>query len=220
MPANLETMTTCGDRILVAKTCGKCGQLKLALHFHRRNVTAGRLSKAYESWCRTCVSRKAQDCNRKANDASLEKATHYREVWTKDDIDTLLRLVHLGLSSRAIAERLGRTVSGVSNRIVLLRREQESSHHGVRLFYYDSRLNCVKQVGAPFLMIRKGHEGRLNRAAQELSELHPQLIFFIQVDEGGEYMGIRGLDALKQGDDREPEDTSEDLEALTAGNNS
>jgi hypothetical protein len=28
-------------------------------------------------------------------------------------------------------------------------------------------------------------------------------------------MGIRGIDALKQGDDREPEDTSEDLELLT-----
>lgn len=167
---------------------------------------------SYESWCRACVSIKVREFNRKANDESLEKATHYREVWTKDEVDTLVRLERLGLSTREIAERLGRTISGVSNKLIGLRRAQESRRTGVRLFYYDPRLDHVRQVGAPFVMARKGHEWRLNKAAQELTELHPQLIFFIQIDDGGEYMGIRNVDILKEGDDRESEDTSADLE--------
>ena len=87
--------------------------------------------------------------------------------------------------------------------------------NGVKLCYFDSRNGTVRVVGKPFDPEVKGHEGRLHKAAQELSELHPQLIFFIDIEGGGEYMGIRGLDALKEGDDREPEDTSEDLEVLT-----
>jgi len=162
---------------------------------------------------------RAGESQRRANDESLEKATRYREVWTKDEVDTLIRLNDLGLSTREIAERLGRTLEGVYNRLHIIRLNL-ITEPCVRLSYYESRTDTVFQVGKPFVPSRKGALARLNRFAQELAELHPQLIFFIQVDEGGEYMGIRGIDALKQGDDREPEDTSEDLEALaTTGNN-
>ena len=68
-------------------------------------------------------------------------------------------------------------------------------------------------MGKPYDMQVKGHRHRLMTAANELASLHRQLIFFlVSHGEGGEYMGIRGLDALKQGDDREPEDTSDDVE--------
>jgi hypothetical protein len=148
---------------------------------------------------------RATESQRRANDESLEKATRYREIWTKDEVATLVRLNDLGLSTRDIAERLGRTIEGVYNRLHLIR-YADLGDPGVHLCYYEGRTDSVRQVGKPYVLARKGAASRLNKAAQQLSELHTQLIFFIQVDEGGEYMGIRGLDALKEADDREPED--------------
>lgn len=219
MSRNPARITTCNYRTLVAKTCVKCHILKGASEFRRRALGRGETKRRYDPYCRACTYAVIRESNRKTNDESLEKATRYREVWTKDEVDMMIRLEHLGLSTREIAERLGRSVSGVNNKLVDIRRAG-SEEKGVHLCYYEPRTGEVRQVGITFILSRKGHGWRLNKAAQELSELHPQLIFFIQVDEGGEYMGVRGLDALKQGDDREPEDTSEDLEALATTGNS
>lgn len=203
--------TMCGTRTLVAKTCTACGELKTASEYSKPRLRHGYPS--YDSWCRACHQRAAGEINRKANDESLEKATQHRERWSKDELETLRRLRRLGLSTRDIAERLGRTREAVFTKFYHMRAEEE--RRGVRLFYYDGRDDSVRQVGRAFDLTLKGGTHRLNKAAQELSELHTQLIFFIEVDEGGEYMGIRGLDSLKQGDDREPEDSAEDLEVLT-----
>lgn len=210
---NPKTMTTCGNHILVAKTCRLCGLLKMAHEYGFRAAT-GSASAYYNSHCKGCGGSRANRSNKKMNDASLEKATNYREIWTKDELETLQRLLGLGLSSRDIASRIGRTISSVANMLQRLREQGEEHVQGVRLCYYESSTDTVRQVGITYVLARKGHRWRLEKAAQELSELHKQLIFFITVDGGGEYMGIRGLDSLKQGDDRESEDTSEDLEVL------
>lgn len=220
MPVKPYSITTCGNRILIAKTCSSCNELKMASEFKRR-PRKGQVQEHYDSECRHCGYLRSNQSLKRANDESLEKATRYRDNWTKDEVATLQRLEGLGLSHREIAERLGRTISAVFNRLQRLRRDGEEAVAGVRLCYYDSSADKVFRVGQTFVMARKGSEHRLNKAAQELVELHTQLIFFIEVDEGGEYMGIRGLDSLKQGDDREPEDTSEDLEVSdTTGNDS
>lgn len=214
MPVKSYLITTCGSRSLVAKTCRSCKELKLASEFKRR-PRKGQVLEHYDSECKHCGFLRSNECLKRANDESLEKATRYRDNWTKDEIATLQRLEGLGLSHREIAERLGRTISAVFNRLQRLRRDGEGNVAGVHLCYYDSRADKVMHVGRTYVVSRKGVHHRLNMAAQELVELHPQLIFFIQVDEGGEYMGIRGLDSLKQGEDREPEDSAEDLEVLT-----
>lgn len=220
MPVKSYSVTMCGNRPLVAKTCRSCNELKMASEFNRY-LRKGQVLEYYDSECRHCGYLRSNECLKRANDESLEKATRYRDNWTKDELATLQRLEGLDLSHREIAERLGRTISAVFNRLHRLRRDGESCVAGVRLCYYDASADKVFRVGQTYVMTRKGSVHRLNKAAQELVELHTQLIFFIEVDEGGEYMGIRGLDSLRQGDDREPKDTSEDLEVLdTDGNDS
>jgi len=213
MSAKPYLITTCGNRPLVAKTCRSCNELKAATEFKRR-PRKGQVLEHYDSECKRCGHLRSNQSLKRSNDESLEKATRYRENWTKDELATLQRLEGLGLSHREIAERLGRTISAVFNRLQRLRREGMENVAGVHLCYYDSRSDRVMRVGRTHVVSRKGVHHRLNKAAQELVELHPQLIFFLEVDEGGEYMGIRGIDTLKEGDDREPEDTSEDLEVL------
>lgn len=202
----MSASVKCGSRTLLAKSCTKCHVFKQAVDFPKDPRGF------WVSWCTACRYASAKTIVRRENDASLEKATHHLESWTTDDIDLAWRLTNLGLSNRQIGERLGRTTIAVQ---VMKSVTRVYKDDGVKLRYYDSRSDRVFTVGKPFHPEVKGHFGRLNKTAQELSQLHTQLIFFLEVCEGGECMGIRGLDALKEGDDREPEDTSEDLEALT-----
>lgn len=200
----------CGPRMLVAKTCVGCDELKMAAEFLR--VTKPNTGWAYwTTYCRACNRRRTREIVRRANDASLEKATHHNDIWSSDEIETLWRLDRQGLSHRLIGERLGRTELSVQ----MMKAKTRVIEKGVRLCYYNPRTDAVRVIDKTFDPAVKGHDGRLNRAAQELTKLHPQLIFFIEIEGGGEYMGIRGLDVLKQGDDREPEDSAEDLEVLT-----
>lgn len=200
----MSSSVKCGTRTLLAKSCTKCRVFKQAVDFYKDSRGI------WVSWCTDCRYRSVQTIVQRGNDESLEKATHHFETWSSEDIDLVWRLTDLGLSYRQIGERLGRTTLAVQ---VMKAATRIYKDDGVKLCYYEPRSDRVFTVGKSFHPEVKGHSGRLNTAAQELSELHPKLIFFLEVCEGGEYMGIRGLDTLKEGDDREPEDTSEDLEA-------
>lgn len=80
----------------------------------------------------------------------------------------------------------------------------------VFLCYYEEGTGKARILGKAYDLGVRGHAGRLNKTAQKAVEMNPGVMFFLM--EGGGNMGLRGLDALKQGDDREPEDTSEDVE--------
>lgn len=193
----MATSVRCGSRILLAKSCTKCHTFKQATDFPKDPRGF------WVAWCQACRYRSAKKIMKRENDASLEKATHHFESWSQDELDTAWRLTRLGLSNRQIGERLGRTTMAVQ---VMKSTTRVYDSEGVKLCYYEPRMAQVFVVGKPFHLEVKGHEGRLNRAAQELSTLHTQLIFFIEVDEGGEWMGIRNLDAFKDEDEPVPKD--------------
>jgi hypothetical protein len=114
-----------------------------------------------------------------SNNASLEKAKNHFEVWTPSEIEELWRLVDRGLSSRLIGERLGRSEASVFNARSRFHRELASD---IYLCYLNGN-GEVRTVGAPHRADAKGSQARLNRAAQELAELHPQLIFFVTTED-------------------------------------
>jgi hypothetical protein len=199
----MPRLTDCGHRKLIAKSCGKCGELKSADQYYLEPRSG--TDKLYRSsWCVPCRYLSVKNLVRKSNEASLEKATHHWELWSDSEVKDVWRLTNLGLSTREVAERLGRTESAI---LVCKSKSRVYDSPGVLLRYYDASSNMVFTVGKPYYVDVKGHAGRLNSAAAHLAELHKQLIFFIEVDEGGEYMGIHGIDSLKENDDRESDKT-------------
>lgn len=133
----------------------------------------------YATYCNPCQNRISAASHKKTNNTSLEKAKKHLEEWTPSQVKELWFLVDRGLSTRQIGERLGRTEVAISNARYRYARERESD---IYLCYLNSS-GVVRIVGSAYKADSKGSRTRLNRVAQDLAALHPQLIFFVTTED-------------------------------------
>lgn len=119
------------------KRCTTCKEFKELTEFSKCSKHNDGLKYA----CKTCEAikfkewrdnnpdfqRTTREAMKKANDESIPSATMRGQVWTKQE-DDFLREFHATEGSKTIAEALGRTYNGVTNRahILGLRKRSDS----------------------------------------------------------------------------------------------
>lgn len=100
--------TSCGSRVLVAKTCNCCGELKLARHFSKN--TSGMY---YNSQCHDCNNAQSKPGLRAAHTRALHVAVRHRQPWTGKDIQRMTDMSSDGVPVKEIALALNRSVYAV-----------------------------------------------------------------------------------------------------------
>lgn len=111
--------TTCGTRILVAKTCNGCGQLRMAKHF---STITQKGRKYRNSQCHFCNNKVGHAQTRAIQNQTLSAAERHRQPWTEGDLNRLAQMVSEGLTTAAMAVILKRSVYSVNTMRNKLRR--------------------------------------------------------------------------------------------------
>jgi DNA-binding CsgD family transcriptional regulator len=96
-------------RTLVAKTCGGCKELKDASEFRRRKKDG-----YYQGWCNRCQHDSAKKTDLRANANSQDRATKSKQPWTTREIKELIAYMGEGLTTRQIAEKMGRSYAAIT----------------------------------------------------------------------------------------------------------
>jgi hypothetical protein len=97
-----------GRRILLAKTCSRCGELKQGHEFSINNHGY------YLGDCDHCKYLYAKESTIRANHASQDHAHKNGDPWTSGDLVRLAELLNLDLPYKEIAKRLGRTINAIT----------------------------------------------------------------------------------------------------------
>lgn len=95
-------------RVLLAKTCIKCGVLRDARFYHRRK------DGYFQAICFKCTSPSAQKATKRANHASWDTATKSGQRWTIAEINQLEELIKEGKPYKEIAQVVGRSITSIT----------------------------------------------------------------------------------------------------------
>lgn len=106
---------TCGQRVLLAKSCSNCGELKMASEFPIQN------GMYYHAWCNECRVPLVKETRRKISNDSIIFASKSGQEWTSSEIEKLEKLTDARVPIKEIARQLGRSYNAVSNRKALLK---------------------------------------------------------------------------------------------------
>lgn len=98
---------TIGPRILLAKTCLRCGLFKQAREYAK--VAAD----YWNSYCHKCKNLMGRPGMRQHQERAQDVAVRHRQPWTDRDIERLLEMSERGLSGPQMALALNRTVYSV-----------------------------------------------------------------------------------------------------------
>lgn len=99
----------CGPRILVAKTCNFCGELRDAKCFPRIKGVY------YNSWCKSCASKTYRRKTQRHQERSKEAAVNHRSTWTETDFRKMEEMTAEGRTAAQIALALNRSVYAINS---------------------------------------------------------------------------------------------------------
>lgn len=99
---------TVGNRILVAKTCIVCGELRDGRLFSKSSHARGRSSD-----CNLCKTARVNAWKKRVSAKSMETATRHKTEWTDRELCELQEFVNAEMGVIDIALYFGRTVNSI-----------------------------------------------------------------------------------------------------------